>query len=772
MKKPRHFIAAFIAGCFVAFFLALFVLAMTGPGQRAILRIAEWGASSDEFSLDIGGLEGSLFSQGQIASLSLSDRKGRWLEIENVRFSWSPWALLGGALEVDRLNVAKVTVSRTPQEEGSGAAATEETESESGGGALALPLQVKDFSIGEAVLGEPVLGQPARLSANGQIEALNPAETVFGAITVKDLDRLSHIQANVTYIAATDSLEIGATAEDKAGGILSSLLNLSDRPDLRLTLNGNGPINGWRGTWSLVAGSDRLAGGALALDRQSDGMRIAAEAKGELSRFVPEPYAVLLAGHADVAAEARILNGGRYQLERFQFLAPRLAARASGSVDLEGNAVDGRAELLLGQGGVTLALAEDMNVSVGELSVVLAAKPEGRATAFSGRLNAANLGVAGQKAERVALQFSARQPGDVAALMERLEAIRVSVAIDKPELDDPALRPIAGDRVTLALAGEKSGDDLTIENANLASSAVKLDMKGVIGAEDFQGAVQLSMPDAAPLSQLAGRELSGVLKASAEGRAGFDGTIDLTVNGRTESIAAGDDLVGQILAGQSRLGGRVARDENGLIRFDALTVETRNVKLSADGAFGGPSTALQLSGRIAELGELLPQSSGDVSIEAALKGEGETQTVTAQLTADDAMIRGQRLSEVSIAYDGGGPFEAQRGALNARGTIGGAQLTGTGQFAIGGETRATVNKLTLALGENRVTADAVLPHSGDANGTAQIQITDAGQLAPILGLPMEGSANIDARLSGTAEAPGGFFESRCREAEDRHHRIE
>jgi translocation and assembly module TamB len=755
MKKPRKYILAFITCCLVAFLFTTVLLAATAPGQRMVLRLAEWAASSDDLTLKIGELQGSLFSQGTISSLSVSDRDGRWAESGAIYFAWNPWALFSGTIEIDRLDVAKATISRTPRENAD--AASKSAQSGSGDGPLLLPLRIRAFSIQDALLGESILGQPARLSASGQIEALDPADTIFAAITVNDLDRPSNLQANLTYLAATDSLEVSATAADKAGGILSSLLDLSDRPDLRLTLNGAGPIGGWRGTWSLVAGPDLLAGGKLALDRQNNGMRIAAEAKGELSRFVPESYTALLAGNTDVTVDANISDDGGYQLQRFRLSAPRLTASASGSIDPEKSHLNGRAELRLNKnddgGPVILTIAAGERLSVGEAAAVISAQPGQSGTVFTVQMKAVKFAAAGQQAEQILLEFSAHQPAGGNELFETLEAIRLSAAIDKPELHDPTLRPIAGDRITLDINGTKSGDRFTIDHAGLTTDTAKLSAKGNADEAGFKGDFQLTMQDASPLSGLAGRELSGALQLSASGRAGFDGTLDLTVNGRTERVTAGEDLVGKILSGQSVLNGKLVRHETGRIRFKDLAVETSAVKLSADGDVGGQSSAIKLRGRITELGKLVPESSGDISIEATLEGEGESQTVTTRLAADAATIRGQRLDNVSIGYEGSGGIETQRGAFTAQGTIGGAQLTGTGQIAIGGEAQAAVRNFTFALGENRITADAVLPHSGDASGNAQIQIADAGQLAAVLGLPMEGSAAINAQLTGTVDAP-------------------
>ena len=48
----------------------------TSPGQRAVLGLGGWMASSGDTRVKIGQLEGSLFSEGHIDRISLSDKRG------------------------------------------------------------------------------------------------------------------------------------------------------------------------------------------------------------------------------------------------------------------------------------------------------------------------------------------------------------------------------------------------------------------------------------------------------------------------------------------------------------------------------------------------------------------------------------------------------------------------------------------------------------------------------------------------------------------------
>ena len=342
MPKSRRYFAVVGTSVFVAFLLTTLFLAATGPGQRVLLDIAASAASSDDLDVTIGRMEGSLFSAGRIASITLSDVDGSWAEINNIDFAWHPWGLFSGAVDIETVSIGKVSVSRAPN---SGAGAS----GEDGGGRLSmLPLRLGSLTIREAMVGEAVLGKAARLSIAGRVVASDPGEAISGALTVTDLDRPSLISASVNYRAKTGSLEIAAKAEDKAGGVLSTLLDMGEGSELSLGLYGDGPIDAWRGDWALASGGARLAGGMLTLNRHNDGLRLVTEANGEIARLVPEPYAAILAGKADLRVQARMLGDRRYRLESFQLDAPRIKATASGIFDLAKSVIQGGAEIQLG----------------------------------------------------------------------------------------------------------------------------------------------------------------------------------------------------------------------------------------------------------------------------------------------------------------------------------------------------------------------------------------------------------------------------------------
>ena len=313
---------------------------------------------------------------------------------------------------------------------------------------------------------------------------------------------------------------------------------------------------------------------------------------------------------------------------------------------------------------------------------------------------------------------------------------------------------MAGNTVTSRLAGSKSGRRLTIADLTLTAAGGTATAKGGLSVNGFDGAVALSIPDAQVLSRLLGRELDGQLSMTASGKASFDGSLEMAVKGRADGIAAGTDLLGQLVAGQSGIEGKIARDGQGALRFQSLSLQTHALSAQLDGRLGPDGSDAKLSGRIADLARVLPESSGALAVELTIAGRGAARHIAARLSATEATVRGAPLRDVVVSYQGRGDRASQDGTLSAAGGIGEARLTGAGQLAYGGVQGLTIRDLKLALGENRMEANITLPPAGDARGAASLTIANAGQLAPILGIALEDSASIDAQLQGTAEAPG------------------
>jgi hypothetical protein len=79
---------------------------------RALL--VERQISTPDRQIRLGGIEGALSSDVRISSITVSDREGEWLRIEDVHLVWSRTSLLRRRLEIELLEAGSITVARPP----------------------------------------------------------------------------------------------------------------------------------------------------------------------------------------------------------------------------------------------------------------------------------------------------------------------------------------------------------------------------------------------------------------------------------------------------------------------------------------------------------------------------------------------------------------------------------------------------------------------------------------------------------------------------------
>ena len=113
---------------------------------------------------------------------------------------------------------------------------------------------------------------------------------------------------------------------------------------------------------------------------------------------------------------------------------------------------------------------------------------------------------------------------------------------------------------------------------DVAGNGLALQLAGEIADYVFNGTIAIDATSIAPFSTLAGRELAGKLDLDARGSVTpIGGGFDLTIDGVGDGLAVGTAALDNLLQGQTRLTGRVARGENGLVA-DKLRIFNEQVR--------------------------------------------------------------------------------------------------------------------------------------------------------------------------------------------------
>ena len=301
---------------------------------------------------DIGpGLPGSI----SVAQVSLADRDGVWLELDDVTLDWRIWSLLSRRLDVELLSIASVNVIRAP----AGDVQTDTSES-ADTEPLAAPELPVDIVIGELVvadisLGEALLGNAAKLEVAGTLGATRSGTARFD-LKVERIDGVGGSLHALADIDLTENLfELSVEAHEPPDGVLVHLLDLAPYPEFSLSLEGDGPATDWSGVLTASIGDlaavdltvSVAAGDTLGLT--IDGAVAVANLLPEDLRDVAGPEVGLV---ADVAFDDGVLRVTRLDVE-----ARALAVSAEGTVGTEDNSVDLKINLTGRDASVLEALA-------------------------------------------------------------------------------------------------------------------------------------------------------------------------------------------------------------------------------------------------------------------------------------------------------------------------------------------------------------------------------------------------------------------------------
>ena len=313
--------------CLLLLMIAIVGIAGTGPVLRAITPwLNTTVAEAIEGEFELGRIEGSLWTGLSLDRLSMSmPSNGLAVEVSQFGFDWSPLALLGGTLRIDRVESAAIDVV-LPDMSGTEDAAEEE-ETASGGFAPPLAIELGKLALGNVRISDPASGKSFEygLSASAAIR-----ENLEAALSL-DLqpldDSIDHLKADIDFDGDEQRLKVDIDGKLDRAGLVMTLAGLApeDAPNVTISLKGDGPATGWKGRIELAASDLVTLGGDLGLRLEESRIGFDLDGvlatQGDLAAQLPEP----LRGDVDLGiggqfdADASILSITRGDISKSGF---------------------------------------------------------------------------------------------------------------------------------------------------------------------------------------------------------------------------------------------------------------------------------------------------------------------------------------------------------------------------------------------------------------------------------------------------------------------
>ncbi|MBM9596205.1 translocation/assembly module TamB domain-containing protein [Roseitranquillus sediminis] len=612
-----------------------------GDGPGFLEGLIEDSLSGAGRVVQVRGFEGALSSRATIEELTIADDQGVWLTIRNAVLDWNRSALLGGRIEIDELAASEILLPRLPR---SDAPAVEVPSPEAQGFSLPeLPVSIRidALDVERMLLGEPLLGVQAEVSVEGAVQLADGAGEADVAIERIDEEE-GALTLEAAYDNSTEVVAIDLDLVEGPDGIVANLIDLPDRPSLRLTVTGDAPLSDFAAEIALeTAGEERLAGEVTFSQQPVEGgtaRQFSADIGGDIAPVFLPQYQDFFGPDIRLDVAGEIGPDGRTVLSELQLQAQALslagevvigADRLPELVDLQGRiAGDGPVLLPLAGpetrvGGVTLDIA--FNASEGQ---------DWRADIIID-----DLAREGFAADRVALEGSGRIATEAGpeGTAQRVVTAAFDFAADALDFGDPAAAEALGERVTgRAEIAWTEGEPVEVELLRLEGESYGLTAEGSVQPDGLTvaGEATASAQDLSVFSGLAGRPLGGSAEMTLAGEgAVLEGAFDLALDAVAQDLSIGDPRIDPLLDGETVLSLRTERTATGT-EIEEFRIQTPEVTAQADGTLATGASELALTASIADTSVVVDSLSGPA--ELRLTAQEDAAGWTFDLAADGA----------------------------------------------------------------------------------------------------------------------------------------
>ncbi len=713
--------------------------------------------SAPNRQISLNGLKGSLSSNVELDSITISDEDGIWLTIVEPKLVWNRSALLRGRLEIESLTATKIDYPRN--------AVVDENLPTPEAQPFALPelpvaIELEKLEIAEINIGQPVFGTAARIAVNGRIELDGGA--LNADLSIDRLDAPGQLALKTIYGGDPAELDINVSLIEPEGGVVASLLGLQGKPSVGLAIIGKGPVNDLQTTLAFDVDGKRIVDGTLQLDRVDGALQAKARMNGPLADILPEDQRAFFGDESRIDADVTVQPDGRIILERALLNSGATQLTANGStladgflaalnLDLRIKSPDGDRVMLPGEARTSFDDAR--------LSLVYDAERDGafNATVAAEGFNRGSVTLREIDIKADGTVSNAQDPAS-RAITFRLGGGAVGLVAA-----DEGLSQALGDRIALRANGQwNAGQPVRLEQAAITGQTLDLLASGDITLSQFDGRLKIDASNLQAFADIAERPgLRGASDLQVSGIVQFlSGAFDLILDGTATNLKIGEERLDPLLAGETALDGGIERSENGL-SFKTFKLSNAQLQATLNGNLKSDAADLSAQMRLADLRLVDPEASGAVLADLTVAGTQKPYDLNAQLRLDAGRLSGRAVNGLRLAFLGKTDLEGLTGFLDAGGTISNQSIDLAGNVDVSAG-RQTVDGLSFSVGDTKLSGnfaraetgliDAVLSvDSEDIASAAALALMEAGGalrgdiVLQAQGEEQSGSANVEAR---------------------------
>jgi len=704
--------------------------------------------STPTAQVTIGEVEGALSSNAVVRNITIADRDGVWLHLDQVKLTWRRSALLLRRLEVDRLEVGTLTIHRRPLPADQPVSDTDEPLLPE----LPLKVDIKDFSLRELALGAPVVGVAARLAGAGAASLGSPSEGLSLRFDARRLDAAGTLTARLALWPQTERLNLTLSVHEPKNGILANALNIPDQPPVSFDLAGSGTLDAFAARLVFDAGAGIGATGSARLQRQAGARLLSLDLQARIEGLLPDPAAAVFAGTTRLDGAVAFADSGALDITALTVMSRTARLDVQGQLSLERIAqLRVSARTLTDAGAATNA----SNAAIGRLAFDASLAGPISGPRIDATLDADNITVPQGKLAKLVARFSASPNGDGS---EQAKPIPFTASAEASGLQpaDPALARALGATVSLTLAGQMREGIADLQTARLRLTTADTSFAGRIGRSILQGRLTLAAPDLSNFSDLVSRPLRGRLGVIAD-LTGVpkQGRIEAAIDGHASDLATGVAAIDGLLGGRLALNGMIRKHPKRGFGFGKLRLTGAHVSGEADGDATAERASVEIRFTIPELHHADARLSGRAEAIARLSGSIDRPDGIAAITVSDASALGRPIPRLALEASGSN----LTGLLNAQVTLSGEvdhkPARGALRLARPADGGWRVDALDLQIGSVTMQGDITLDAHRLADGRLAIAAGNLDDLSPLALTSMSGTLRADATVTVTGGRQNG-----------------
>lgn len=594
-----------------------------------IVNFLEDNLSGEDRSVIINGFSGALSSTVRMDELIISDADGAWLTLRGAVLDWNRSALLRGRVEVEELSAEEIIMPRLPlpAEE-----PVETSDAQASGFSLPeLPVSIRidKLAIERAEIGEPVIGQDVVATLAGSMRLANGEGEADLDLRRTD-GRTGIFSVQGAYSNASDALTIDVALEEDPGGIVASLAGIPDEPSVVARIQGDGPLDDFNATIDLQTdGEERLAGSVELRGQTGGGREFSVDIGGDVTPLFLPQYQDFFGEDVQLTARGATGPDGGVDLERFALTARRLDI--AGALVIGGDGlprsfnIEGAIEDTSGDPVVLPVSGDPLQIQNARLRAQFDAE---NGDAWEASITTTDVVRGDVSIARLALDGTGTIQADTTEESPRGVTADFRFAATGVDLPDAELSAALGaDLGGTAQISWQEDAPLVLESLTLGGEDLTLSATGQARIADrsvaLEGSASFEANNLARYAPLIGQPLEGAVRADLEGSGDvLGGIFDLALDVTAQDLAVGIAQLDPLLDGETTLVGRVSRDETGL-RIDTIDLRNPDVTLAASGLVAPGQSDVTLDARLAEIGEVLEQYSGPVTLKGTAREVGE-----------------------------------------------------------------------------------------------------------------------------------------------------